>query len=397
VTDFLDILLVIRACAEHYPPTVNQANLLVRQRLKVGVVDLSQQGIVPCLGPAIRRWRAHSAWDSKMEPRRSLFKRCANWFRFHQTCRNVIRSERPRVVLAYDILGIAVIPPENQVYQAIYHFHELPEREAGMGVATRWALAKAGHSARKAGLVVFSDKHRAEFYRQSARLPATPLVAMNCPLRLNVVPESPLQTELRELGLAARQVVCYVGSIGLDKGIGETVFSMKYWPENSLFVLIGPSAQSVKDRILSMAQTVGAADRVIFLGQKPHSEAMALAAGADLGVALIQPTTRNWLYSAGAINKRFEYMSLGVPQVTNDGPGVRDLVEKRGCGLCVDPHSPEAIGQAIGRLLGSRDKLRDMAECSRRSHLEEFYYEWQFEPVISWIKRSLSTRQPGYS
>lgn len=390
MTDSLDILLVLRACAENYPPTVNQANLLAQHGLRVGMVDLSQSGVTPGLDPGVKRWQAHEAWNSKTEAPRSLFKRCANWLGFRQICQEAIRSHCPKVVLAYDILGSAVVPTRQALYRTIYHFHELPEVHSSMGLATKWALAKANRCAGEADLVVFSDKHRAESYQQTARLPIMPLVVMNCPLRTQTIPQSQLRALLRERGFADSKVVCYVGSIGLDKGIGEIAISMQDWPANSLFVLIGPSAQPVKDRIFSLAQEVGTADRVVFLGQKTHSEAMALAAGGDLGVALIQPTTRNWFYSAGAINKRFEYMSLGLPQVTNTGPGVAELIEKTDCGICVEPDSPSAIGRAINQLLGDDCMRQRMAGKCRQLHLEEFYYERQFKPVLEWIQETLS-------
>jgi glycosyltransferase involved in cell wall biosynthesis len=203
------------------------------------------------------------------------------------------------------------------------------------------------------------------------------------------VPESPLRALLEQRGLGGRKVVCYVGSIGLDKGIGEAVSFMPHWPDGAVLVLIGSCSATVKERILELAGSANATERVLFLGQKPHPEAMALVAGADVGIALIQPTKRNSVLSAGAVNKRFEYMSIGLPQVTNSGPGVSELVEKTGCGVCVNPNSPDEIGQAIVRLLNDDEGRRRMSKNGRRWHLEEFHYERQFGPVLNWIETAI--------
>lgn len=385
----LDVLLVMRACTEQYPPTLNQGNLLASYGLPVGLLDLSHSAVSSTVNPVVRRWQPDSVWNSKTEPPRSFVTRCRNFLRFQQAYRRIISEESPKAVLAYDILGAAIVPPRQRAYRTIYHFHELPEREPGMRVGTRLSLAKARRRSRDADLIVFSDANRAACYKETAQLRTQPFVVMNCPMRVDTVPVSPLRALLQERGLADRKVVCYVGSIGLDKGIIEAVSSMRHWPEQSLLVLVGACSETVKERIFGAAKEVGAAEHVIFLGQKPHPEAMALAAGSDVGLALIQPTTRNWHFSAGAINKRFEYMSVGLPQVTNSGPGVSEIVEKTGCGICVDPNSPEAIGQAVRRLLEFADLRLQMAENSRRIHLAEFHYERQFEPVLQWIEKAV--------
>jgi hypothetical protein len=190
---------------------------------------------------------------------------------------------------------------------------------------------------------------------------------------------------LEQKGFASGQIVCYVGSIGKNQGLPETAASMQHWPGDAVFVLIGPASEEVKRGIFSAAAAAGAANRVLLLGAKPHSEALALTAGATLGVSLIQPNSLNLIYSAGAVNKRFEYMAMGVPQVTNTGPGVPELIEHNHCGVCADPHSPEAIGAVVNRLLSNQALLREMGERGRKLHLECYNYQMQFQSILERI------------
>jgi glycosyltransferase involved in cell wall biosynthesis len=393
----LDVLLVTRACTEHYPPTVNQANLLAQRGLSVGLLDLFQPGVAEAVDPLVRRWRPHSLWNSKTDSPRPFSQRLANALLFRRTYRKILASERPKVVIAYDILGSAVVPPRQVAHRSIYHFHELPEPEPGMRIGTRLALLQAKRRSRGADLVVFSDANRAECYQRTARLSKRPVVVMNCPRHMEKVPFSPLRqqlalnTQLSTLNLQpSTQLVCYVGSVGVNQGLPEAARSMRYWPEDSVFVLVGAYSRNIQDAIFASAQTTNAVSRVIFLGSKPHNEALALTAGADLGLSLIQPNSKNLVFSSGAVNKRFEYMALGVPQVTNAGPGVSELIQKTGCGICIDPNSPEAIGKAVNDLLTSPELRERMAQNSRRCHLEEFYYERQFEPVLNWIQAAVN-------
>jgi glycosyltransferase involved in cell wall biosynthesis len=385
----LDVLLVIRARVEDYPPTVNQANLLAQRGLRVGLVDLARATSNGSpLRPSISRWQAHRAWLSKTEPAPPFARRCANWLRFRRTFHTVMRACRPKVVIAYDEAACAYLQPRTGAYRAVYHFHDLTEPEGRSGLATRFSSSTVRRRSRRADLVVFPDALRAQYYRERARLPAAPAIVMNCPLRMTEPPHSALPELLSARGLSGRDAVCYLGSVGLDQGLPEAAQSMRHWPERSLFVLIGPYTPAVRDRILESAGEVNAADRVVFLGEQPHAHALALAAGGAVGLSLIQPNTRNWLYSAGAINKRFEYMALGLPQVSTGSPGVAEIIEHNQCGTCVDPYSPESIGVAVRQLLDSEAQRHRFAKNARMLHLKRYNYEQQFHEVAEWIERS---------
>jgi glycosyltransferase involved in cell wall biosynthesis len=386
--ELLDVLLVLRSCAEHYPPTVNQANLLAESGLRAGVIDLSVEGAANALSGSIRRWRVHRMWNSKLESPYPIWKRWINWLRFRRTCQSVIAQSRPRVVIAYDTLGSLFVPPNPNKYRTVYHFHELTGPHAGEGFGPRRARLKAAQSSRDADLVVFPDADRAGIFQKSAGLRTAPRVVMNCPRRMASVPCSPLRQTLAEVGASDGAAVCYLGSIGSDQGLPEAARSMSHWPVDSRFVLIGGASESMRKSILDAAASAGAAGRVVFLGLRSHAEALALAAGADVGLALIQPNNESWLYSAGAINKRFEYMALGVPQVTNNGPGVAEIIEGARCGLCVDSRDPAAIGAAVRQLLDSPLLRREMWHNARTEHLADYNYESQYYPVLEWVRQT---------
>ncbi len=383
----LDVLLIMRACAEDYPPTVNQANFLAGAGLQVGLIDLTADETAEALANSVQRYRVHRMWNSKAELPYPFWKKWANWLKFRRVCRSVINRRRPSVVLAYDILACGFAKPEADRHRTVYHFHELPEPEKGEGWGSRIGRNRAAQFSRQADIVVFSDANRARLYKEEAGLKELPKIVMNCPVRTETVPVSLLGEILDEHRKSGMKTVCYLGSIGKDQGIEEAAASMRFWPSDALLVLIGPYADKIKTRILAAASAAGAEGRVIFLGAKPHGEALALAAGGDIGVSLVQPNTRNWLYSAGAINKRFEYMALGLPQVTNNGPGVPEIIEANTCGLCVDSRDPAAIGAAVRQLLDSPELRRRMSLNARARHLESFNYENQFAEVAEWIRK----------
>ncbi len=341
-------------------------------------------------------------WNSKLQPPFPAWRRWVNRVRFLCICKILLRKCRPRLVIGYDTAATVFVPPVRGCYRTVYHFHELPELDPREGPGPRKAREKAAELSRQADLVVFSDDHRAGLYQQTAQLPTRPSVVMNCPARLDPVPQSPLRQQLAvNLRLSilnlrpSSGIVCYTGSVGVNQGLPEVARSMRHWPADSVFVLIGPAAEEVREDIVANARAANADSRVVFLGPRPHSEALALTAGADLGLSLIQPHNQNRLYSAGAVNKRFEYMALGLPQVANAGPGVPEIIEQNECGLCVDPYSPEAISAAVNRLLRRPELCRSMGKRARKLHLDVYNYETEFCPVLEWVKAECASATTG--
>jgi glycosyltransferase involved in cell wall biosynthesis len=383
--DVLDVLLILRASANQYPATRYQANLLAARGLRVGLVDLDSGPTPNELDPAVRRWRPHVAWNPKAAPRPAWWRRWGRWLRFRAACRGAMARYRPAAVIAYDTLGAVFAPPDPGHRRTVYHFHELPEVLPGAGFGPCLALKRTREWSRRADLVVFSDAGRARWFAREVGLQRPPKVVMNCPMRLLRPPESNLRPTLTGMGLGPGPVVCYLGTVGVNQALPETARSMGLWPPDALFVLIGPASDETRRAILAAGAAAGAVSRIAFLGPRPHAEALALAAGADVGLSLIQPNTRNLMFTAGAVNKRFEYMALDLPQVADAGPGVRELIEGNGVGLCADPRSPHDIGRAVSALTQDAETRRRMAEQARRLHLETLNYETQFAEVADWV------------
>ena len=105
--------------------------------------------------------------------------------------------------------------------------------------------------------------------------------------------------------------------------------------------------------------------------------------GAAIGITLLEPTTDNWKFSAGASNKRFEYAALGIAQVTNAGPGMYAVFGVTDIAELLPVVDSRAIGVAVSSLLANPDRSAAMGERARAEHVRENNYEAQFAPVMS--------------
>jgi len=305
-------------------------------------------------------------------------------------------AESPDVVVAYEPDAAAQLLQSRARSggpMRIVHLHETPDKAlyGGSGIsriAVRLMLARLN----RADAVILPDADRAAYAVEVAKLSRPPMVVMNCPPVLATLPESKLLTWLSERGITSQRVVHFQGAIGAERGLTKIIESMRYWPTDSVFVIVGDGSPTVLEQLHTLIAREGVASRVFFVGRVPYADVFSYAVGATLGITLVEPLDRNTQLCAGASNKRFEYAALGIPQITNSGPGMRRLFEAPGIATLVDVADVHMLGQAIAQILGNASLASSIGARARSLHLSLYNYEAQFAPVVDRIRVWMSGR-----
>ncbi len=396
----MDILCILYAPLERFPPSLNQVFLLAKEGFSVGVIDQYHPNVkeYPFEKLEVTRIRPCRYNDQQREPLDSFPRRVHKYLRFKATVKSVIREAEPKVVICYDtlafLLGGRIWRKRGKEVFSIWHFHETPsagERSVTGKIiqyAERFCLANA----KKVDLIVFPDKNRAAFFRKLTDVKVPILIVNNCPLKLEKLPEKGLMKKrLSQFpNYRGEPLIYFQGSINPSRGIESIIKSMPYWEKNAFLILVGGVEDSYKEKLLLIASEVGVSDRVLFLGYVQYTSLPSLAVDADVGICMVLPGNNpNWIYSAGAINKRFEYMSYGLPIVTNTGPGIQELVVEPNCGLAMDPEDIPALTEAVNQLLGNKADISALKARARDMHLTKYNYQDQFAPVMKQIKEHL--------
>jgi len=148
----------------------------------------------------------------------------------------------------------------------------------------------------------------------------------------------------------------FVGRLTPQKALGVAIEAIARVPAARL-ALVGDGPE--REELERVAASSSAADRIDFLGPRPHAEALRIAAGAE--GALLSSSWENLPHFA------VEALSLGVPVVSTAVGGVPEVVRDGENGLLVPPGRPEKLAEAIARLLdepGLRDRLAAGAKPS---------------------------------
>ena len=190
------------------------------------------------------------------------------------------------------------------------------------------------------------------------------------PARVHVVPNGVVLDRFRPSPPAADGTVVlgFVGFVREWHGLDAVISGLAAHPDRSLrFVVVGDGP--ARPGLAALAERLGVADRVRFAGLVPH-EAVPDAI-ARFAIAL-QPRVVEYASPL----KIFDYMAAGRAIVAPDQPNIREVLTDGRTALLFDPARPDAMWQAIARLIDDGD-LRARLGAAARTELERRDCTWR--------------------
>lgn len=277
-----------------------------------------------------------------------------------------VRQLAPALVHVHDpeLLPVAVELMREGV-PAVYDAHEDVPRQmltkqwipASLRRSLSWAFERYENArVRRLAAVVAATPHIAQRFAAAARRSVT---VANYPFTEELAP--PAAQRPRE------RAVCYVGGIMRTRGALEMLRAVAKVPGVRLLL-----AGGFEDAVLEAALRAEPGwAQVEYFGHVGRDEVRSLLARARAGLVTLLPMPS---YLEALPIKMFEYMSAELPVIASDFPLWRDIVERHGCGLCVDPTDVDAIATAIRTLVDAPDSVRAMGRAGRAA--VQAHYHW---------------------
>lgn len=175
-----------------------------------------------------------------------------------------------------------------------------------------------------------------------------------------------------------RDILIYVGGISVRKGGDMMINAMAHivaeHPDTHLLIIGGGTDQYMR-HLRERIEALGLSDHVTLPGPIDYDQVPAYLAEATIGYQLYQPDP--WTSQSMASSTVFRHMGSELPLVVTDLPGIGSLVESLDCGLTAPVDDPEAIGNAVCRLLDDEELAAELA-ANGREHVEQ-RYNWDVE------------------
>ncbi len=280
----------------------------------------------------------------------------------------IIEAERPVVV--HSMLFHANLAARFAALSAGFPHDRLLCEIQTVEVERPWHLSVDRWTHRLCRLTVGNSASVIEHLHRRARVPFD---------RLRLVPggvdvdrmqaADPIDRASMGLGPNDRMIL-WVGRLDPVKGLDLLIraFASLSKETGSFLVLVGGGP--LRDDLQRLAVRLGVGDRVRFLG--PRTDVPSLLGAADLFA--FPSRTEGWP------NALLEAMAAGLPIVTTDVPGCRDMISHDSTGLLVPFDDTSSLASAMSRLLLNRVEahrlgsaaLRAVARWSLRATFDEY-------------------------
>jgi glycosyltransferase involved in cell wall biosynthesis len=246
--------------------------------------------------------------------------------------------------------GRPVVFTYHTRYDKYAHYVPLPRRfveAAAVGLSTRFA-------ARADAVLAPSALIRDELRARGVTVPIAVV-----PTGVDLVRFSPgdAAAARRRLGLAPDgPVLLYVGRLDREKSVGRILEAFERVagtvPRVRL-VLVGHGTEA--EALRRRARRLPVADRIVFLGVRPHEALVERDRAADLFVFASETETQGLVLAEAA--------ACGVPAVTVSGPGCEEVVRDGETGLLTKAQAPALAEAVIGLLLDPERRARMAARA----------------------------------
>jgi len=111
---------------------------------------------------------------------------------------------------------------------------------------------------------------------------------------------------------------------------------------------------------------------------------------SKIGLVLLQPVKT---FEISMPIKIFEYMSFGLPIIASNFGHMKHYVQNDSCGTLVDPADSNEIAAAMTELLSNRALYKKYSENGRRSAIQKYRWEFEFEKLLKYYKKALNGRK----
>ncbi len=172
----------------------------------------------------------------------------------------------------------------------------------------------------------------------------------------------------RAHGLEGKVVFGYIGTHGMAHQLQTLLEAAELTRDDPTiaYLMVGSGAE--RERLVAHRAAQGL-DNVVMLDHQPRSEMPAIWANIDVSVVMLR---RSDLFLKVIPSKMFEAMAMSRPMIMTVDGQAREIMERGGCGLYVEPEDPAALAGAIRRIAADHELREGLGSCGRRFVQENY-------------------------
>ena len=183
--------------------------------------------------------------------------------------------------------------------------------------------------------------------------------------------------------------IFYMGILLESRGlqqIAEAIHILKKQGYVIEFDVVGELYSSLEKQLHALSFWNDISQQIHFHGRLTLEKGYEISREASVGMCIIQPMKN----SVGSYpTKMFEYMAIGLPQVTSYFPLYRTVVEENKVGICVDPANAHEIAASILSIMTDSVKAENMRQSGLQA-AQKYVWAGEMEKVFALYSRLLA-------
>jgi len=194
----------------------------------------------------------------------------------------------------------------------------------------------------------------------------------------------------RQLGLAGRFVVGYLGTLGLAHGLENVLAAAEALADQGItFLFVGSGAAEAS---LKAAASNRGLSNVVFVPRRPKEEISRYWSLCDVALVHLR---NDPLFATVIPSKIFEAMAVGLPILYVGPPGEgQKIVERHGAGLITPPDEPQQLAAAVLRMAQDAE-LRNSKRSNSAASAHLYSRERQAADTLRVLHKAISDERAG--
>jgi glycosyltransferase involved in cell wall biosynthesis len=302
----------------------------------------------------------------KVNQERNRFVTLTSQIQFARKAANLILKSGVSTVVCVALqsaLSGAIAKKKNPAIRYIFDNNELSLEMIGSSFKRKvWSIFHS-YIIKHADVIMHAEQRRLDYFTKSYHSPAQHFLLENLPFYRAIEPRR------RDNDRTLKCV--YLGGLMPGRYCEEMLLAFSQLRQVPVtFDLVGFfSPQSYETTIRDLLGTLNT-ERISVLPPVSHGDMYDFLASYDIGLAFYRNTNLNNYYCAP--NKVYDYIQLQIPVITNDYPGLLDVVQHNKIGVCIPEVNSVNIQNAI-RCVQNNDMYSNINENIRKR------YSWEHQ------------------
>jgi glycosyltransferase involved in cell wall biosynthesis len=268
---------------------------------------------------------------------------------FNHRIASIVKRIRPTHIHCHDLntLLAGVWVKDRLNATLIFDAHELMPESMGGIKEVMWGFIERRCIAR-CDYIFMPEKHRIAYFLEKYPYIPQPFLLENFP-RQSDIPKKKYDLFRKKYPIDCdKKIILYSGIVHPKRQIEELVNSMAICSEAFVLVILGNPYKNYHNVLQKKIKSLGVEDKVFIHDQVPHTDILQYMASCDIGTAFYPNTNINNYYCAS--NKIYEYIALEKKILTNNHPGLLEVVDRGGHGLCLEKVTAQSLADAYTSL-----------------------------------------------